>query len=458
MMIFVRSALRVLAATALLLALTPCPASAAGHAVVVATLDGVIDPITADYVQRTLAQAHTSGAEAVVIQLDTPGGLDTSMRSIIKDMLAAPMPVVVYVSPSGARAASAGFFITEAADLAAMAPGTNIGSAHPVSLVGSNPAPSPGASPATPNDIEDIKVLNDAVAYVRALATLHHHNADWAAQAVSQSANVTAEDAVRLKVVDLESGSLQALLGQLDGRTFAKNGQAYTLNTRGVAVQQVTMGPFDEVLEALVNPDVAYLLFLLALVGIGFWVTHPGLALPGVVGVIAAVMASLVLYNLPVNLAGILLILAAIVVFVVDLKAPTHGVLTTGGVIAMSLGSLLLINTGFLDQGVNIVLVIATVLLVALAFAVVLRKVIAIRRRPFGAGEEAMLGRVGTTRERLDPNGLVFVDGALWQASSLSGPLDRDRPVRVVGIDGLRLRVEAFIPQRASEETTSATS
>jgi membrane-bound serine protease (ClpP class) len=422
------------------------PVQAAQPPVVVATLDGVINPITANYVDRTLSRATSLHATALVIALDTPGGLDTSMRAIIKDMLGASMPVVVYVSPSGARAASAGFFITEAADVAAVAPGTNVGSAHPVSIGGSNPVPNPSASPSTPQDIESIKVENDAAAYIRGLATLHQRNADWAEQAVRKSLNVPAEDAVRMKVVDLESRDLDALLSTLDGRTVSKNNVSYTIRSAGAPIVRAELSDFDRLLETLANPDVAYLLFLLALIGVGVWVTHPGLILPGVIGVIAAILAALALFNLPVNLAGLILIVTALVLFVVDLKATTHGVLTTGGIVAMSLGALLLVDTAYLASGVDIGLVVVSVLLVGGAFGFVLRKVIVARHRPYAVGEDAMAGRMGTVRERLDPTGLVFVDGALWQATSLSGPLDAGAAVRVVRAEGLRLAVEAARP------------
>ena len=426
-------------------------AQAEGNLVLVATLDGVINPITDNYISKAIDRAVQEHADAFIIALDTPGGLDTSMRAINKKMLGAPLPVVVFVSPSGARAASAGLFITEAADIAAMAPGTNIGSAHPVSIGGSNPIPNPSASPSgSQTDIESLKVENDAAAYIRALATLHHHNADWAEQAVRQSANVPADDALKLGVVDLVSRDLETLLQDLDGRQLDKGGQTYTLRTAHAAVERISLSDFDRLLEALSDPNVAYLLLLLAIIGIGFWVTHPALFLPGVAGVIAGILAGLALFNLPVNLAGLVLILTAVVLFVVDLTAVTHGVLTTGGIIALSLGSLLLIDTGFLAEGINVGLIVATVLAIAAAFVFVLQKIVAARRRPYAAGKEAIVGRTGTVRERLTPDGMVFVDGALWQASSLSGAVDAGKPVRVVAVDGLRLRVEAANPDHPS--------
>ncbi|TMD88484.1 MAG: nodulation protein NfeD [Chloroflexi bacterium] len=451
-----KRAIRLFLAAITMAALVPAvQARAAEPHVLVATLNGVINPITDSYISKAVDRAVSSRANALIIQMDTPGGLDTSMRDIIKKVLGAPLPVVVFVSPSGARAASAGLYITEAADIAAMAPGTNIGSAHPVSLGGSNPAASPAASPSASGatsaapDIESQKIENDAAAYVRALATLHHRNADWAEKAVRQSINAPVDDAVKLGVVDLESRDLDTLLQDLDGRAVAKGGHTYTLQTARAGIERYDMSGFDQFLQAVADPNLVYLLFLLAIIGIGFWVTHPGLFLPGVIGVIAGILAALSLFDLPINIAGVLLILIAVVLFVIDLKAVTHGVLTTGGIVAMTLGGLLLINTSFLAEGVNIPLLIITVLVIAGIFLFILRKLIEARRRPYEAGEESMIGSVGTVREPLNPSGMVFTNGALWQATSTSGPLAAGAPVRVVGVDGLRLRVEALHQQQS---------
>jgi membrane-bound serine protease (ClpP class) len=450
----------------MLAALAPAvPARAAEPHVLVATLNGVINPITDSYISKAVDRAVAGSANALIIQMDTPGGLDTSMRDIIKKMLGAPLPVVVFVSPSGARAASAGLYITEAADIAVMAPGTNIGSAHPVSLSGSNPAASPAASPSasgatsTAPDIESQKIENDAAAYIRALATLHHHNADWAEKAVRQSINAPADDAVTLGVVDFESRDLDTLLQDLNGREVAKGGHTYTLQTARAGIESYNMSGFDQFLQAVADPNLVYLLFLLAIIGIGFWVTHPGLFLPGVIGVIAGVLAALSLFDLPINIAGVILILIAVVLFIIDLKAVTHGVLTTGGIVAMTLGGLLLIDTSFLAEGVNIPLLIITVLVIAAIFLFILRKLIDARRRPYAAGEESMIGMLGTVREPLNPSGMVFVNGALWQATSSSGPLEAGTQVRIVGVDRLRLRVEALHqPQAGRSEGPQAAS
>jgi membrane-bound serine protease (ClpP class) len=422
------------------------PANATEPHVLVATLTGVINPITDNYISNAVDRAVQAHDTALIIAMDTPGGLDTSMRDIIKKMLSAPVPVIIFVSPSGARAASAGMYITEAADLAVMAPGTNIGSAHPVSIGGSNPPPNPSGSPSAAGtaapDIESIKVENDAAAYARALATLHHHNADWVEKAVRQSINVPADDAVKLGVVDFESRDLDTLLQDLDGRQVVKGGHTYTLQTARAAVDRYDLSGFDQFLQAVADPNLVYLLFLLAIIGIGFWVTHPGLVIPGVVGVIAGILAALSLFNLPINIAGVILILLAILLFIIDLKAVTHGVLTTGGIVAMTLGGLLLIDTGFLSEAVNIPLLLFTVLVIAGIFLFILRKVIAARRLPYAAGEESMIGTIGTVREPLDPSGMVFVSGALWKATSSAGPVPAGTRVRVTKVDGLKLQVE----------------
>lgn len=421
------------------------PAHASEPHVLLATLEGVINPITDHYIVTAVDRAVRGHATALIIAMDTPGGLDTSMRDIIKKILAAPIPVVVFVSPSGARAASAGLYITEASDVAAMAPGTNIGSAHPVSLGGSNPAPAASSSPdpsAAPADIEDIKIENDAAAYVRALASLHHRNADWAEKAVRQSINVPSDEAVKLGVVELESRDLDTLLTALDGRQVFKGGQTYTLQTGHAGIERDDLSGIDRFLEAAADPNLIYLLFLLAVIGIGVWATHPAFVLPGVVGVIAGVLAALSLFNLPINAAGIVLIVLAMLLFIVDLKAVTHGVLTTAAVIAMTLGGLLLIDTGFLAEGINIPLLVITVLVIAGIFAFILRKVIDSRRRPYAAGEQMMVGSVGVVREPLNPAGMIFIDGALWQATSASGMVPAGAPVKVVAVDGLHLRVQ----------------
>ena len=413
--------------------------------VLVANLSGEIDPITDAYVSRAVDEAARNDANALIIELDTPGGLDTSMRRINERILSAPLPVIVFVSPPGARAASAGLFVTMAADVAVMAPGTNIGSAHPVELGGANPLPqaSPPGS-ASNQDILSQKIENDAVAYIRALATLHHHNADWAEKAVRQSVNVPVDEAVQLGVVDFTSRDLDSLLAALDGREITKQGHTYTLHTAGAGVQRIDLSSFDSLLQSLSDPTIAYLLLLLAIISVGIWIAHPGLFLPGVAGVVAAILAFMAFANLPINLAGVLLVVLAVVLFVIDIKAPTHGVLTVGGIVSMGLGGMLLVDTGMLDEGVNRAVIAGTTLVLAGCFGFVVRKIVRARRRPFQAGHEELVGACGTVREPLTPEGLVFVDGALWRARSAAA-LQPGATVRVVRVDGLTLMVEPVI-------------
>ncbi len=418
---------------------SPVLAAAPRH-VDVATLSGTVDPITENYLVRAVERAAQDGARALIIRMDTPGGLESSMRAINQAILKAPVPVVVWVAPPGARAASAGLFIAQAADVVAMAPGTNIGSAHPVSLGGGGASPS-GKEP----DTLTTKIENDAAAYIRALATDHGRNAGWAEEAVRKSVNVTADEAVQLHVADFISRDLPSLLRDLDGRSFTRKAldKSFTLETADARVDEVPLGGIAGFLHLLADPQIAVLLLSLAILAIAFEVTHPGLILPGVVGVLAAVLAFVALRNLPINLAGLILIAFALILFVVDLNAPTHGVLTTGGIVSMTLGAFFLINTEFLAEGVNILFIALMVLAVGGFFGLVLRKVMAARQRRPVTGTEGLVGASGEAREPLQPRGMVYVDGALWQARSGNGDaIAAGERVKVVGIEGLRLVVQ----------------
>jgi membrane-bound serine protease (ClpP class) len=427
-----RRGLGPLVAVLALLAFLPRPASAAGPVVDVATLDGDINSITASYIASVVARAGNDRAGALVIVTNTPGGISTSMDDIIGSLLGSPVPTVVYVSPAGARAASAGLFVAQAADVVAMAPGTNIGSAHPISGGGTDLTGDLGR-----------KVLNDAVARIRGLADLHGRNADWCEKAVRDSVNIGATEAVSLHVADLEAHDLAALLKQIDGRTAHRpHGSDVTFKTAGADVVDIPMSPLQFLLHALINPDVAYLLMLVAIYGLITEVTTPGAVFPGVIGVISALLALVSLTSLPVNIAGALLILFAFVLFVIDIKAPTHGVLTAGGLIALLLGSAFLIDTGPIGIGVSSWLIAAAGLLSAGFFAIVIRKVVAARLRQPAVGPESLVGEIGRAREDLDPDGMVFVAGALWRATAQGSQIPAGSDVRVVGREGLTLWVE----------------
>ena len=411
------------------------PARAAQARVTVLRIDGVINVFSADYISGALDAAKQGGSDLVVIGMDTPGGLDTSMRQIIQSILASPVPVAVYVGPSGARAASAGLYITQAADIVAMAPGTNIGSAHPVFIgVSGNVQNAPS--------VEDQKVLNDSVAFIQGLATLHHRNVDWATDAVKNSVNVTATRAVELGVADRVEPDLAALLRAVDGQQVEKHGHSTTLHTAGALVEQRSMTFWQGLLHALADPQVAYLFLLLAILAIGFEITHPGAVLPGVVGVIAAAIALVAFGSLPVNLAGVALVLFALALFAADVRAPTHGVLTTGGVVSLALGSFLILDAGapFLEP--NIALAIGPPVVVGLMLAFLISRAVAVRHRPPASGTATMVGLEGEAREDLGHDGgLVMIEGALWQATA-AVPVERGDRVVVTAIDGLRVRVE----------------
>jgi membrane-bound serine protease (ClpP class) len=313
-----------------------------------------------------------------------------------------------------------------------MAPGTNIGSAHPIQATGADLTGDLGA-----------KVLNDAVTRVRNLASIHGRNADWAEQAVRNSVNINAEDAVRLHVADLEAPDPAALLNAIDGRTLSRPTGTLTLHTAGARIDDSAMPVWQQFLNALIDPTIAALLILLAGYGIITELSTPGAILPGVVGGIAAILAIASLANLPVNIAGALMMLLAFILFLADLKANTHGILTFGGVLALVLGMAFLVNTGPIGLGVNPVVVGGAALVTLAFFALFLRKIWQARRRPAFAGSEILVGATGQAREDLAPEGLVFVKGALWKAVAANGPIAVGSPVQVVGRQGLKLEVVA---------------
>jgi membrane-bound serine protease (ClpP class) len=414
----------------------PPAAAASTPTVLVLHLDGEVNSVTADYLSSALASAGHAGA--VVIETNTPGGLSTAMDQMESAILNAPVPVAVYVAPTGSRAASAGLFVAQSADVVAMAPGTNIGSAHPVTGSGGNIGGDLGT-----------KVLNDAVARIRNLATLHHRNADWSERAVRDSVNIGADEAVRIGVADLEPATLPALLEALDGRPAPRpSGPALTFHTSGATIVDQPMSIFQLVLQALIDPNVAYLLMLLAIFGVIAEVTSPGAILPGVVGGLSAILALVAFSTLPVNLAGALLLGFAFILFVADIKAPTHGVLTVGGLISLLLGSVFLLNTGGVDIGIDWRLILGATAAIALGFAFVLRKAVRARSQWIGSRGDALVGSLGEARGELDPTGLVFVAGVIWPATSSSGPIPSGQTIRVVGQERTGMLVEPASPRQ----------
>lgn len=414
---------------------TPAAAQSAPGQTIVVTARGIVNPTLAHYLSRTIDRAEQDGAGLVVIELDTPGGLDVSMRQIIQRILSSKTPVAVYVSPQGARAGSAGVYITYAAHLAAMAPNTNIGSATPVSMSES------GEQQMSPE--MRAKVTNDAIAYIRALAEERGRNADWAEKAVREGANVSAQEAARTQVVDLVAADLPDLLRQIDGRTVNTAAGPLALRTADAAVQRVEMGWVDAFLHAIGDPTIAYLLLSLGTMGLFFELSNPGSILPGVAGGICLVLAFYSLGSLPVSYAGLLLMLFAFLLFVADIFAPTHGVLTVGGLVAFVLGSFMLFNVPEAAPWLSVsAWTIVSVAAVMGAFFLYLARLVAKAHRLKPAtGSEGLVGQTGRARTALDPNGMVFVESALWEATSVGGPIAAGAAVQVVEMDGLHLRV-----------------
>ncbi len=418
---------RLLAAAVLAFAL-PATALAAAGPVSTITVDGVISPVTVRLVETALAKAQAEGAQALVIQLDTPGGLERSMRVICQRLLNAELPVIVYVGPTGARAASAGVFITMAAHVAAMAPATNIGAAHPVALGGGV-------------DKESMrKIENDAAAFVRSIAIERGRNADWAEKAVRQSVSITEREAERLKVIDVVADSIPDLLAKIDGRTVKTVKGPVTLATKGAVVKAIEIGFRDRFLNVITDPNVAYILMMLGMLGLFFELSNPGAILPGVIGGISLILAFFAFQSLPINFAGLLLILFAIVLFIAEIKVVSHGVLAIGGMVSMALGSLMLFDAPEAGFRVSWAVIIPTVALTGglFLFAVALG-VRAFARRPL-LGVSGLIGQVGVARGGLAPAGQVAVQGELWNAVA-DEPVEDGAPVRVVDVKGLTLKV-----------------
>ena len=393
-------------------------------------LSGSIDPATEAWMGRALEDAADDGAELVIVLLDTPGGLDTSMREIVKDIIAAPMPVVVYVSPNGARAASAGLFVTEAADVAAMAPQTNIGSASPITIGG--------------EDIGDVlgqKIENDAAAYVRALTEEHGRNPDLAEEMVREATNVTAAEALEAGLIDIVAADTADLLSQLNG--FEVQGpKATTLDTEGLAVDERDM-PFQyEVLQIIVNPNVAFLLILAGIIGLAIEIFSPGLILPGATGLLSLVVGLFASSQLPVTAAGVVLLILGVALLIAETQLPTAGILGILGVVSLAISGLLLFDT---NEGfdVSTPLVIAIAVVFGLVILWVGRKVMDAQREGVQSGFEQLVGAEGDVRAAIDPVGQVYIDGALWRAERTDGkePIPSGARVRVEEVEGLTLLV-----------------
>jgi membrane-bound serine protease (ClpP class) len=422
----VLAALLVIAAAS---ALLPAPASAAAPVATI-QLDGVISPVTVRLVEAALTRAQSEGAGVLVIQLDTPGGLERSMRVICQRLLNAEIPVIVYVAPTGGRAASAGVFITMAAHVAAMAPATNIGAAHPVALGGGV-------------DKESMKKIeNDAAAFARTIAVERGRNAEWAEKAVRQSVSITEREAVKLKVVDLVADSLPDLLDKIDGRVVKTTKGLVTLQTRGAVVKAIEVGFRDRVLNVITDPNVAYILMMLGMLGLFFELSNPGVILPGVIGGISLILAFFAMQSLPINYAGLLLILFGIVLLIAEITVVSHGVLAVGGIVALALGSLMLFDAPEIGFRVSWWVILPTVGATAGMFLVAVAAGLRALSASSPVGGSALVGQTGVARDALSPEGQVLVQGELWRAVARGAPVAEGARVRVVDANGLTLTVE----------------
>ena len=436
------------AATLTLLAL-PGDAQTARHAVVI-ELDGAIGPAIADYVATGVAEAGAQDAGVIVLQMDTPGGLAGSMRKIISAILASPVPVVTYVAPSGARAASAGTYIAYASAVAAMAPGTNIGAATPVQI-GGGFSPSEkkkddkekagNSDTGESGDAETRKLINDSVAYIRSLAELNKRNADWAEQAVRSAASLTASAALKLNVVDLIAADVPDLLQKIDGRTVTANGKQVRLQTAGLKIVTVKPDWRTELMTIITNPNVAFLLMLAGIYGLIFEFTSPGTMLPGTIGGICLLLALYALNLLPVNYAGAGLVLLGIGLLIAEVHIGTFGVIGIGGVIAFGIGSFMMFHTGVPGFEVSLAVVVAATIVTGVLFLLVIGMLLRSRKRPVVTGKEALLGAEGEAVDWQKEEGSVRVLGEIWRARS-ARPLAPGTRVKVVNREGLVLFVE----------------
>lgn len=422
------------------------------------TVDQPIGPATDDYLRRALDTAVRQQAALVVIRMDTPGGLDSAMRDIIKHIISSPVPVATYVSPSGARAASAGTYILYASHIAAMAPGTNLGAATPVQIGGlSPPDPKPAPEPAgdekqaeAPAEVPQKtamqkKVINDAVAYIRSLAELRGRNAEWAEKAVREAASLPANEALSLGVIDIVATGMGDLLQQIEGREVLVAGQSRRLQLAGLPVRELAPDWRTQLLSVITNPNVAYILMMIGIYGLILEFSNPGAIVPGTVGAISLLLALYAFQLLPINYAGIGLILLGVALMVAEAFQPSFGILGIGGVIAFVFGSIILLDTEAPGFGINLAVIALFALLSALVFIIVIGMAIRARQRKVVSGLEQLLGGEASVLGDFDQQGMVAIHSEHWRAHTQT-PLHKDQIVRVTGIKGLTLEVEPVEP------------
>jgi membrane-bound serine protease (ClpP class) len=422
----------------ILASLGPALAQEERAAVYVAEVRGVISPPVVNYLARVFAEAEAANASLIVIKMDTPGGLESSMREIIQDILDSPVPVAVYVSPPGGRAASAGLFILMAGHIAAMAPNTNTGSAHPVAGGGEEI-----------DEVMTAKVVNDAAALIRSLASMRGRNAVWAEQAVRESVSVTEQEALDLNVIDVVAANLDDLIAQIDGQTVATMTDEITLNVSGAPQHEAPMNLIEQFLHVILSPNLAFILLTVGSIGIIAELYNPGALIPGITGVMSLILAFFALGTLPTNWAGVALIVMAVILYVAELNTETTGVLAVGGTVAFVLGGLILFRPFQPQSPVLPELAVSPWLIgvstagVAGFMLLVIGRVVATRKSPLLTGHEHYIGQIAQVRHELHPDGRVWFQGQSWFARSESGQeIEIGKEVRIVGLEGLTLLVE----------------
>ena len=404
---------------------------AGAQEVVSVTVDGTINPAVADHIREGIRKATAERAECLIVNLNTPGGLLKSTRAIVSDIMESKVPVVVFVSPSGAHAGSAGVFITMAAHVAAMGPSTNLGSAHPVAMNGQM------------DSIQSEKATNDAAAFIRSIAEKRGRNADWAEQAVRRSVSLTGIEAVRENVVDLTAVNEADLLRKIDGDSISLARETVVLKTAGSVVQRMEMSWIQRFLNYISDPDIAYVLMMVGIYGLLFEFYSPGIGLPGIAGGISLILAFYAMHTLPVNIAGLALIGLALLLFILELITPTHGVLGVGAAVALLLGSMMLMKPGAEFEWARISLgtIIPAVVGSALLFLLIAGMGLGAQSKKVLTGAEGLVGDTGKALTDLSPTGTVFIQGERWHAETDAGFTSIGTPVKVVSVDGLKLRV-----------------
>jgi membrane-bound serine protease (ClpP class) len=396
--------------------------------VTVIDVDGVVNPVMSEFISENIEAVEKENADALVIRLDTPGGLDTSMRSIVKKIISSEIPVIVYVSPSGARAASAGVFITIAAHVAAMSPGTNIGAAHPV-----------GVGSKMDKTMTD-KAVNDASAYIKSLAEKRNRNADWAEKAVRESASITEKEALKLNIIDFIAPDIKTLLDSINGKKVETSLGKHVISTKDAAIVYKKMGLRQKILDIISNPNVAYLLMLLGFYGIFFELNNPGAIFPGVIGVISLILAFYSFQTLPVNYAGILLITLGVILFILEIMVTSFGLLTIGGIISMLIGSVMLFDSPFPFLKLSFKVILPAVIVTAAFFSLTIYLALRAYRRKPVTGAEGLIGLEGEAKTDIHTRGQAFVHGEIWNARS-DEPIKAGDRIMVEKVENLILKV-----------------